>query len=168
MVVQSGIPTQSDIPAQHFCESEVFRSITCFNSSLVTSEAGCCFQAWERTFRRLLAPWEHTFHHWLRRYLAQARTFFENFRKRPNASKRFRAHPNVSERIQEGPNRSKHVSEPTKKLKNENFTKTCRNISKNFTTTSPKLRKTSQRSRARCRCFPFVLFVFATAEEKHS
>ena len=48
-------------------------------------------------------------HDWPPRYLAQARTFVENFLECPNASERFRAHPNVSERIREGPKRSEQV-----------------------------------------------------------
>ena len=78
---------------------------------LYTGEAGCCFQAWDRTFRRLFysAVGAH-----ISSLASPVFCTIESIRKLPNASERFRAHSNVSERMWEGPNRSKHVSESTK------------------------------------------------------
>ena len=105
---------------------------------LITGEAGCCFQAWERTFRRLSALSQLTFRHRLRRYLAQARkqiTKVEIFQRFPKTSECFQKLPSASKRVPTHPGRPKQVQ--TRLRTNENLEKLCENFAK----TSRKLRE---------------------------
>ena len=70
-------------------------------------------------FWRRWDMWGHTFRHWLRRYLAQARKKSKKIRKIPKASERFRTLPNVSERVRMHPSRSEQV--PARLRTSENF-----------------------------------------------
>ena len=81
-----------------------------------------------RDFRRHWDMWGHTFRHWLRRYLAQARKKLKKIRKIPKAFERFRTLPNVSERVRMHPSTSEQVPARLRTSENfENFSKFVKN-----------------------------------------